>query len=187
MKSKLLCILFFACSYISYAQTYRGQSLAGVDGLVGFSTQRVFHLPVNIGGFVARNLAIGFAGNYGANRGTSGNIKSSTQIGVGAFTRYYLLPARFKQNLFFHSTYQYNFVENTYRWYNRSGAEYKENTKSESVMLALGASFMIASDVSLEVMAGYDVLNSNGSQALLFGGGFQFHIGEKRIKDSAKP
>jgi hypothetical protein len=45
-------------------------------------------------------------------------------------------------------------------------------------MLALGTSFIIVPTISFEVIAGYDILNSDELKAFLIGAGFHLHIGE---------
>lgn len=184
-----IALLSFIVTSTTYAQLQQGFWLLGGDasykkltfGQLSTQKQQIFQTSPTIGFFVLDKLAVGVLGNYTSSRTTSDtpnfpdSLGTNKRYGIGAFTRYYLLPVDNKLNVFTEASYNRDFFPYS-----------KEiNIDQNRFTGTLGLSYFLTPNIGLNLQASYskfkldeELRNNKWNSDFTTSIGFSIHLGK---------
>jgi hypothetical protein len=179
MKKLIFAAILMTSAFVASAQTQKGQWLVG--GNASFKSEKfgdgdankaiLFQFNPNAGYFFMNNLAGGVRFNYGSTKIKS-ESDATTNLLVGPFVRYYVIPHADKVNVF---------VDGSYGWGSTGGHD-KANVNGYA--FSAGPALFLSPTVALELALSYSSYNYKGTAPWdnTFGVnvGFQIHLGKAK-------
>lgn len=185
MKKLIIAGIFATAGILgtASAQIQKGNWMVGAQvANVKFTNGFDLNLTPQLGYFIKDNWAIG--GQVDLNIADQTNGGTTTDIGVGAFTRYYLSPGeQGVDNLLNHGRF-FGQANVGYKGINQSAGA---TTNGLGLGIGVGYSYFITKNVGLEALVKFEGVAGGGNQNfngdLKLGVGFQIYIPSSKARE----